>query len=120
MIIKATYPNRGILATKRILIAPTKQGLQGLSAYQVAVQNGFVGTESEWLDSLVGETLRYTHTQASPLATWTIPHNLGRKPVVQIFTIGGIEVEAQFIHLTDNTTQIIFDAPFSGIAILIA
>lgn len=32
-----------------------KAGPQGLSAYQVAVKNGFIGTEQEWLDSLVGE-----------------------------------------------------------------
>lgn len=32
-----------------------KAGPVGLSAYQVAVKNGFVGTEQEWLDSLVGE-----------------------------------------------------------------
>jgi len=29
-------------------------GQQGLSAYQIAVANGFVGTEQEWLDSLQG------------------------------------------------------------------
>lgn len=29
-------------------------GADGLSAYEIAVANGFVGTESEWLDSLVG------------------------------------------------------------------
>jgi len=29
-------------------------GADGLSAYEVAVENGFVGTEQEWLDSLVG------------------------------------------------------------------
>lgn len=28
------------------------QGEQGLSAYAVAVENGFVGTELEWLESL--------------------------------------------------------------------
>lgn len=31
-------------------------GLQGQSAYDVAVANGFVGTEIEWLTSLVGTT----------------------------------------------------------------
>lgn len=31
-------------------------GANGLSAYQVAVSNGFVGTEPQWLDSLVGAT----------------------------------------------------------------
>lgn len=30
-------------------------GATGLSAYEVALQNGFVGSEQEWLDSLVGQ-----------------------------------------------------------------
>ena len=30
------------------------QGPEGLSAYEVALANGFVGTEEEWLASLVG------------------------------------------------------------------
>lgn len=33
---------------------PPSQGPAGDSAYQVAVDNGFVGTESQWLDSLEG------------------------------------------------------------------
>lgn len=31
-----------------------KLGEDGMSAYEVAVKNGFEGTEQEWLDSLVG------------------------------------------------------------------
>ena len=38
------------------------QGPAGLSAYQVAVTNGFNGTEEEWLNSLQGESI-------DPLAT---------------------------------------------------
>ena len=30
------------------------QGKDGKSAYQIAVENGFVGTEAEWLESLKG------------------------------------------------------------------
>ena len=30
-------------------------GTAGKSAYEIAVQNGFVGTETEWLESLKGE-----------------------------------------------------------------
>lgn len=33
---------------------PGEKGADGLSAYEVAVENGFVGTEEEWLLSLVG------------------------------------------------------------------
>ena len=29
----------------------------GLSAYQIAVQNGFSGTEAEWLESLEGKSV---------------------------------------------------------------
>ena len=31
------------------------RGLQGISAYEVAVENGFIGTEEEWLISLIGK-----------------------------------------------------------------
>lgn len=31
------------------------RGPQGESAYQIAVRNGFVGTQAEWLASLKGE-----------------------------------------------------------------
>jgi len=41
-------------ATDVIEISFADIGPQGLSAYQVALANGFVGTEVEWLASLVG------------------------------------------------------------------
>ena len=31
-------------------------GVNGKSAYQVAVDNGFVGTQAQWLDSLIGNS----------------------------------------------------------------
>jgi hypothetical protein len=35
-------------------LAQTGTGLPGKSAYEIAVLNGFIGTESEWLLSLIG------------------------------------------------------------------
>lgn len=35
---------------------PGEKGDAGLSAYEIAVKNGFEGTEQEWLDSLNGGT----------------------------------------------------------------
>ena len=35
-------------------------GAEGLSAYQIALKNGFVGTEQEWLESLRGEFMWQT------------------------------------------------------------
>ena len=31
------------------------QGKDGKSAYQIALDNGFIGTEADWLESLKGE-----------------------------------------------------------------
>ena len=35
------------------------KGVEGKSAYEVAVENGFVGTEIEWLESLTGPWTRW-------------------------------------------------------------
>lgn len=32
-----------------------KDGTDGKSAYQIAIDNGYIGTEIEWLDSLKGK-----------------------------------------------------------------
>ena len=32
------------------------EALQGKSAYDIAVENGFIGTEEEWLNSLTGSS----------------------------------------------------------------
>lgn len=57
--------------------------------------------------------------QASPLATWTINHNLGRTPIVQIFSVGGMELLADVINPTANQTQVRFASPTAGYARLI-
>lgn len=44
----------------------------------------------------------YLHTQNDPALTWTINHNLGYKPAVELYTIGGLEFEAEVIHTSSN------------------
>ena len=44
-----------IEAVQELEIETEKVGPQGYSAYEVAVQNGYEGTEAEWLASLKGE-----------------------------------------------------------------
>ena len=45
--------------TKTILVSQVRQPLPGISAYDVAVKNGFVGTETEWLESLQPTPTRF-------------------------------------------------------------
>ena len=46
-------------------------GANGLSAYEIAVNNGFEGTESEWLDSLVGAKGSDGYTPVRGTDYWT-------------------------------------------------
>lgn len=43
------------------------QGSDGKSAYEVAVKNGFKGTESEWLSTLKGDAFEYSDFTAEQL-----------------------------------------------------
>ena len=45
---RAKYISNGTI-TYKITGDPGPQGDTGKSAYQIAVDNGYVGTESEWL-----------------------------------------------------------------------
>ena len=65
-IITATYnftvnPNGIIVDEFLATIAKGEKGDDGISAYEVAVANGFVGTETEWLESLKSKTFIRRH-----------------------------------------------------------
>lgn len=65
----------------------------------------------------------YTHTQGSPASTWSITHNLGWRPNVQVFDSGGTEVFGAITHDSVNSLTITFTAggapsAFSGVAYL--
>lgn len=55
------------------VISTGKQGVPGKSAYQIAVLNGFEGTEKEWLSSLKGEAFTYNDFTPEQLAGLTGP-----------------------------------------------
>lgn len=60
----------------------------------------------------------YTFTQPSPNATWTINHNLGRNPSVELLSTGGAEMDGDVIHINLNQIVVIFTSAVAGKAIL--
>jgi hypothetical protein len=58
----------------------------------------------------------YDFNQASPATTWTINHNLGYRPSVQMFTVGGLEVLGEIQHTSNNQTLISFNTAVAGTA----
>lgn len=79
---------------------------------------GIVGsTDTESIEYRLNHLpLGYDFTQASASATWTIAHNLGYKPSVSAFSVGGVEMMASVTHLSTNTLQLDFNLPVAGSA----
>lgn len=97
-------------------------GPTGLSAYEVALLEGFIGTEAEWLESLVGPQGAtggsYTHVQGSTAAVWTVVHNLGYRPNVRTVDTLDRPVIGDVEDIDTNSLTITFVVAMSGKAYL--
>lgn len=63
-----------------------------------------------------GGSSTYTHTQTLPLATWTVAHNLGRRPSVTVTDHLGNVVLADVRYVDNDLIQINHSAPLAGFA----
>lgn len=66
----------------------------------------------------VTEDLHYRHVQSSASSVWTINHNLGKRPSVEITDSAGTQMMAPVKWTSDNQIVITFSAPTSGVAYL--
>ena len=61
----------------------------------------------------------YLHTQASAATTWTINHNLGFRPTVELLDSGSQEIDGAISHPTVNQTVVTLNPATAGLARLI-
>lgn len=96
-----------------------RQGEDGKSAYEIAKEHGFTGTEAEWLESLkgTGGDKHYVHKQETSSDTWEVTHGLGKEPAVTVVDSAGTEVIGEVEYVSLNKCILRFQAPFSGKAI---
>ena len=59
----------------------------------------------------------YKLIKEQPSDMWFCPHNLGKIPRVSVFSLGGVQVEAEIEHPTENMTVVKFTIPFAGYVI---
>ena len=58
----------------------------------------------------------FEYEQTSPATTWTINHNLGYKPAVEVFSVGSQELDADVVNTSVNQTVIGFTTATAGFA----
>ena len=59
---------------------------------------------------------RFEFLQNSALTVWTVSHNLGFRPNVKAWSVGGSEMLAEIIHVSLNQVNLYFDDPVAGFA----
>lgn len=58
----------------------------------------------------------YLHIQPTPAITWTINHNLGYRPSVELLDAGSQEIDGEVSHPSVNQTVVTLNPATAGIA----
>ena len=80
---------------------------------EVLIYNG-----SQWVDG-ISNGAAFVHTQSVAATTWTINHNLGYRPSVELFTSSGEEFDADVLHTSVNQTLVYTNVATTGFARLV-
>jgi hypothetical protein len=126
-------PNKYVTVTQKknvsVVTAPTTEVLEvhdpGVAgpANVLAVGTVTVGSAavtitgtapSQTLNFVLPAGASYIHTQSASASTWTISHNLGFFPSVNVVDNGGNMVIGDVLYITENQVSISFSASFGG------
>jgi hypothetical protein len=95
-------------------VGPQGEGVPvGGLAGDVLVKIDSTNFNTQWLAP------SYNYVKTLPSTTWTIAHNLGRKPIVMTYTTGGVSLIGTVTNLSNNVLEISFSASVAGTARLI-
>jgi len=81
-------------------------GAQGKSAYQVAVENGFVGTQQDWVESLTGNASELVLTKtASEVVELTVDFSNRLEAGVTLESVVSVTAYPAGLVITNPTIQ---------------
>jgi hypothetical protein len=86
--------------------------------FNVIISSDTQGNTTVSTGTTIVGSVTYTHSQASPSSTWTIFHNLGRRPSVTIVDSAGNVQIGEVLYNSDNQITVTFAASFGGYAYL--
>lgn len=100
------------------IVSVARQGLKGASAYEIAVANGYAGTETQWLASLQGtgggQEANFVYTQIAANSVWLVNHNLNKYPSVSVVDSNNQIVYGDIDYQDANNLIISFTSAFGG------
>lgn len=99
------------ITDETVLVIETGGGQEIVVVTENAVEVAEIGVQGP-----PGSVPSYLHAQISPSAAWTINHNLGFRPDVYLYDLGGNEFDAQPLHVSDNQVIVYLTQTTAGFA----
>ena len=99
-------------------VSVTQSGVVIITAIGIGPQ-GPPGAQGEVGPPGPSGTPLYVHTQSTPATVWTINHNLGFRPSVELLDSGSQEIDGDISHPTVNQTVVTLNPATAGLARLI-
>lgn len=108
---------------------PSRVGINVATAIQLddvvessAVKSGNTGTKANvhvpgTITIYNGADMYYEHIQSSPASTWTVSHNLGVQPNIDVLDSSGNEIIADVHRVNENVATVTFPSPVTGKAV---
>lgn len=97
--------------------------LQGEWGFETDTRKLKIGNGSATWNALpyyeAGGVVAYVHNQATAASTWTINHNLGYRPSVEVLDSGSQEIDAEIAHPSVNQTVVSLNPATAGLARLV-
>lgn len=78
-----------VIDTPQIITTNYTTNTSGLSAYEVAKNNGFIGSEQQWLNSLIGSG--FVDQVLTATSNGQTVFNIGTQPIRHYLIINGVE-----------------------------
>lgn len=111
LVVVTTPPDAAITFTPQVGVPVPGAGVPEAPNDGIA----YVRRNLAW-ESAAGASSWYLHTQSVADSTWTINHNLGYRPDVALFTVGGVNFSAEVSHPTVNQAVVTLVSPLAGSA----
>lgn len=107
--------------TKPVFVVVSEEAGKSVTTVQAeqivvvtAISRGPLGPKGDKGDQ--GGGAGYLHVQAQPSTQWIINHNLGFKPLVQLFDTASQEFDGLITHASDNQVIATLTAAVAGFA----
>lgn len=114
--IKNNIPVQVNVQKSPTVIAKVTGSARGKSAYEIWIDEGHIGTPAEFLSWLRQDSFVHNHLAVD--SSWTITHNLGKKPSVTVVDSAENWVIGDVVYINDNELVVSFSSAFSGRAYL--